>query len=233
MLQNQIQRLTSQFPRRSLLVLLRNLLQRIPLKPIDVNCIYFLEYAGLPSAKTSFRRGRGEIRRATLDDLNGITMLQNTPQAFVKRFQSDDHCAVAIVDGQIVGYEWFCANPLHAEERYSYQIGIPPDTIYAYDAFILPEYRLAGIWLKFKTIYLRRLMQTLGKRKIITMIDHGNCLSMNTHLRFGFRVVGCVFVVKLFGKSLFLGKHTSVRKRAQPDRMLLAETLEHGEAKEF
>jgi L-amino acid N-acyltransferase YncA len=209
------------------------LLLRIPSKPIDINCVHFLEHTGIPSGKTSFRRGRGEIRGATMDDLNGITTLQNTPQAFVRRFQSNDYCAVAIVDGHIVGYEWFCVKPFHMEERYSYKIEIPPDAIYAYDAFILPEHRLAGIWLKFQTIYLRQLMQALGKQKVVTMIDHGNRLSMSTHLRFGFRVVGRVYVVKLFGKSFFLIKHSSGGKLARPDRMSLAGTLERGEAKEL
>src|SRR5712692_7368884 len=83
-----IQEQMSLFQRRSLLVRLRNLLQRIPYRPIDINCLYFLEYAGLPPRETAFRRLRGEIRGATLDDLDGITRCQSTTHAFLKRIQS-------------------------------------------------------------------------------------------------------------------------------------------------
>ncbi len=220
------------FPRRSLLVRLRTLLQRIPFKPVDINCLYFLEHVGLPRRETVFRQVRGEVRGATLDDLHGITRCQNTPHAFLKRFQSNDHCVVAVVDGHIVGYEWFCDKPFHLEERYSYKIEIPPDAIYAYDAFILPEHRLAGIWLKFKTVYLRELMQGLRKRKIVTMIDHGNRMSMSTHLRFGFRLVRRVFVVKLFGKSIYLGKKVCGEKRTPDSQISFTRTLGRSKAKE-
>ena len=228
-----IQEQMSLFQRRSLLVRLRNLLQRIPYRPIDINCLYFLEYAGLPPRETAFRRLRGEIRGATLDDLDGITRCQSTPHAFLKRFQSNDHCVVAVVDGHIVGYEWFCDKPFHLEERYSYKIEIPPDAIYAYDAFILPEHRLAGIWLKFKTAYLRELMQALRKRKILTMIDHGNHMSMNTHLRFGFRLVRMVLIVKLFGKSFYLRKNVCGETLAPASQVSFARALGHSEAKEL
>lgn len=193
-----------QFPRHSLLVMVRNLLQRIPLKPLDINCLYFLEYVGIPRRDAALGRARCDVRSATTADLEGLAGCQNTPDAFLKRFDSNDHCVIALVDGRIVGYEWFCDKPAHLEERYAYKIEIPRSAIYAYDAYILPEYRLSGIWLKFKMVYLRELMQSLHKRKIITMVDGGNHLSMSTHLRFGFKLVRKVFILKLFGKTFFL-----------------------------
>jgi hypothetical protein len=66
------------------------------------------------------------------------------------------------------------------------------------------EHRLAGIWLKFKSVYLRDLMQRLHRQKIIAMTSDGNHISMNTHLRFGFELFRIIFVTKVFGKSNFL-----------------------------
>jgi GNAT superfamily N-acetyltransferase len=174
--------------------------------PLDVNCLCFLEYAGIPSRNRAFVGGRDGtvVRDATLKDMEGIAGCQNTPQAFLNRFHARDYCAVAVAEGRIVGYQWFCDHPCHVEERYSYRIALPPDTIYTYDAFILPEYRLTGIWMKFHSWYLRELMQRLDKKRILTMVDHGNLLSMNTHLRFGYRPVRKVLVTKAFGKSFFL-----------------------------
>jgi hypothetical protein len=68
-----------------------------------------------------------------------------TREAFLKRFQSNDHCVIAVVDGRVVGYEWFCDKPAHVEERYSYEIEIPRSSIYAYDAYIVPEQPLGNL----------------------------------------------------------------------------------------
>ncbi len=229
---DKIERQISRFPKGSVLSMVRNLLQRVPFKPLDINCLYFLEYTGIPRRDATSGRAPCEVRRATLKDLQGITECQNTPEAFLKRFQVGDHCVVAVVDGRIVGYEWFCDKLTHSEERYTYEITIPRSTIYAYDAYILPEYRLSGIWLKFKTVYLRELMQSLDKRKIITMIDHGNRMSMSTHLRFGFKLVRKVFVLKLFGKTSSLEKAVHREGLASPPQASFAKTVERDESDE-
>jgi len=229
---DRIQQEIGKFPRRSLLSKGRHLLQRIPFKPLDINCLYFLEYTGVPRRDAMFGRACCEVRRATLEDLRGITECQNTPEAFLKRFQSGDHCVVAVVDGRIVGYEWFCDKPTHSEERYAYKITIPRSAIYAYDAYILPEYRVSGIWLKFKTVYLRELMQLLHKRKIITMIDRGNRMSMSTHLRFGFKFVHKVFVLQLLGKTFFMEKAVHHEKSVSPPDVSFTRTPEKDESNE-
>ncbi|PYU11624.1 MAG: hypothetical protein DMG37_16100 [Acidobacteria bacterium] len=218
--------------KRSLLVAVRNLLQRIPFKPVDINCLHFLEYTGIPHLGTALPRTNCAVRRASLKDLPGMTECQRTPEVFLKRFEMKDHCAVAIIESRIVGYEWFCEKPSHLEERYAYKIEIPPDAIYAYDAFILPEHRLSGIWVRFKTTYLRKLMETLSKRKIIAMIDRGNYLSMNTHLRFGFRPIRTVFVCKLFGKSFFINRNAHNNKFPFSFRASFADALGRAEQKE-
>ena len=196
---------TRQLRRRPLLVNISSVLQRIPFKPLDVNCLYFLEYVGLPPQQASLLRGRAEVRRATRQDIEGLSTCQNRPLAFLKRFEANDSCAVAELDGRIIGYQWFCDRPFYIEERYSYRIEVPPDAVYAYDIFIRPEHRLAGLWFKFHCLYLRELMQRLNRQRIIGMVDYGNRLSMNTHLRFGFRLFRRVLVIKVFGQSVCVG----------------------------
>jgi GNAT superfamily N-acetyltransferase len=207
---------TCQLRRRPLLVILRSLLQRIPFRPLDINCLYFLEYDGIPPPHVHLLRGRAEVRRATLQDLEALTRCQDKRLAFLNRFKSNDHCVVAVLDGQVVGYEWFCDKPVYVEERYLYTIDVPPDAIYAYDVFILPEHRLTGIWLKFKSLYLRDLMQTLQRQRVIGTVDYANRISMNTLLRFGFRLFGVLFVFKVFGKAVFLRRNLRGAQVALP-----------------
>ncbi len=207
---------TSRLRRYPCFVVLRSLLRRIPFGPLEIDCLYLLDYLGLPPQHEKLLRGPAEVRTATLEDLEGLTRCQNRPQAFLNRFKANDYCAVALVDGRIVAYQWFCVRPSYVEERYGYPIEVPSDAIYEYDVFILPEYRLGGIWFKFHCLYLKELMEKLRRRRIIGMVDYGNRLSMNTHLRFGFRLFRRVFVIRMFGKSIFMGKALSGDECAYP-----------------
>src|SRR5262245_18494642 len=150
-----------QIRNRPFLVNLRSLLQRVPFAPVDINCVYLLEYAGRPPQSAALLRGPAEVRTATIEDIEGLTRCQNRPHLFRNRFEANDYCVVATVDGRIVAYQWFCARPLYREERYGYAIEVPPDSIYEYDVFILPEHRLGGIWFKFHCLFLRELMERL------------------------------------------------------------------------
>src|SRR5262245_16910334 len=195
---------TSQLCRRPFLVNLGSLLQRIPFRPLEVNCLYLMEYQGLPPRHAHLLRGPAEVRTATLQDLEGLARCQNRPRAFLNRFSADDVCVVAVVEGRVVAYQWFCLRPLYREERYAYELEVPSDAVYEYDVFVLPEYRLTGIWFKFHCVYLKELMERTHRRRILGMVDYGNRLAMSTHLRFGFRIFRRVFVVRLFGRSFFL-----------------------------
>jgi hypothetical protein len=195
-----------QVRRRPLLVNLRSLLERIPFKPVDINCLYFLEYSSVPPPHASFLRGRVEVRSATLEDFDGLVACKPIPRVFRQRFIANDTCAVAVLDGRIIGYQWICTKPVYVEERYAYKIPVPSDTIYTYDIFIVPDHRLAGIWFKFHSVYLREMMQRLHRQRIVGMVDYGNRLAMNTHLRFGFKLFCRVFIIKVFRKSFFITK---------------------------
>jgi hypothetical protein len=201
---------------RPFLLNVRSVLHRIPFKPLEINCLYFLEYVGIPPSHSTFLRGRAEIRRGTLEDLDGLTQCQDKRRTFLSRFEANDHCAVAVIDGRIVGYQWFCARPRYVEERYACPIEIPPDAIYEYDIYIVPEHRLGGLWFKFHCLYLRELMERLQRKRVIGMVDFGMRLAMNTHLRFGFTLARRVVVIQIFGKSIRIGKDIRGDRASRP-----------------
>jgi len=199
-LRDRISRLQKEPP----FVILQTLLSKVPFQPVGVGWFYALQFNGVPMRNPRLKRGPGDVRGGTLGDIEGMARCENKrEEIFLRRLTNGDHCAVAIINDRIVGYEWFCDKPFHLEERYLHRVNIPSDAIYAYDAYILHEYRLRGLWLKFKE-YLADLMQKLGRNKIITMIEYGNRLSMNTHLRFGFKPYRSVLVIKFFGKKIFI-----------------------------
>ena len=192
------------------LIILQALLCRIPFRPVEIDLFYLLHFKNMPERSFLKARGPAKVRRGTLQDMEGLIRCQDKRDTFMKRFTIGDYCFIAIINEQIVGYEWFCAADHHIEDRY-YRIAIPPDAIYTYDAYILPEYRNTGIWLKFHE-QLIELMNELGKKIVITMIDYGNEPSMKSHIRYGYHPVRRVLSLNILGLRLFREKEINLKK---------------------
>ena len=179
---------------------LQRVLNIIPFTPFQVACFFQLKLEKFPSKRL---RGFGSIREGTLGDVDAMSSLENKEkQIFIDRINNGEYCVVAIYNNEIVGYEWFSDKTNHLESRFQYDLIIPSDSIYAYDAFILPKYRLRGIWLLFKKFIFEKMKQ-IDRETVITMVDYGNDSSLKTHVRFGFAVYKKVFFLKIFKKSFF------------------------------
>ncbi len=183
-------------------LIVQNGLRRVPGHPVALGKLCFLQLEGVPEVPASRLRGAATVRRGTESDLAALLALRNHPDLFLDRFAAGDHCVVAVVEGRIVGYEWFCVQPVHREGTWDYPIEIPPGFVYAYDAYVDPAYRNSGVWLRFKA-YLGTWMVNAGKRGVITFVDYGNWASLRTHLRFGFRPAQSVVALNILGVKLF------------------------------
>ena len=173
---------------------------------IRIGAFYLLEYSGCP-APTSVR-GPGKIRSGVLSDIEEMEALEQMGKGeiFQKRFSTDERCLVAVHHERIIGYEWFSEKATHCESRYSFVIPIPNDAFYAYDAFIHPDFRISGIWIRFQKEIGER-MKELGKERIITLIDSHNIHSLKTHLQYGFHVFKRVLHIQLAHKHFFREKY--------------------------
>jgi hypothetical protein len=188
------------------LVIFQKVLQKVPFTPVDVNCLHCLEYVCGPSGEPTRCPGEVEVRQGTPADLEKMTACQNFPERLPERFASNEHCVVATLGGEVIGYQWFCEKGSRIEERYSYAVEIPRDALYGYDAFVVAKYRRAKIWSRFHTGYLQGLLARLNRRRIIVMVDEGNTASMSAHLRLGYKLYRKVYVAKIFGKSSWFAK---------------------------
>lgn len=185
--------------------MLQGILGKLPFRPIGMGWSYLLALNNVSRVRSLSSRGRGYVRAGVPEDAQEMGRLEDKQELFLERFAEKEHAAVAIIDGKIVGYEWFSDKSLHVEARYSCKIDIPPNALYAYDAFVLPEYRIGGLWIKLK-VYSADLMQKLGRDQIIVLVDLENRLSLNTHLRFGFVPFRSVYTVRLFMKTFVMQK---------------------------
>jgi GNAT superfamily N-acetyltransferase len=191
-----------QLARTPPLLLTQKLVRRVPLRPIDVGKLCFLQLNSVPSVPPSMLRGHADVRFATADDLEALAQLQDKRALFEHRFGEGDRCVVALVDGRVIGYEWFSDGPVHRETGWDYPIAVPRGYVYAYDAYIDPAFRNTGVWLRFKA-YLAEWMTARGKRGVLTFVDYGNWPSLRTHLRFGFQPTESVLALRIAGLRLF------------------------------
>jgi hypothetical protein len=177
-------------------------LRRVPFVPVQFGILCFLQLDRTPEVPSAWLRGPGTVRAASLDDLEGLVACQAKRQTFIDRFAVGDHCVVALVDGRIIGYEWFSDRPTHREGNHGYLIRIPPGFVYNYDAYIDPQYRNSGFWIRFKA-YQASLMNAIGRERVLTFVEYGNCLSLKAHLKFGFRPIKEVVALRVLGLTLF------------------------------
>jgi GNAT superfamily N-acetyltransferase len=184
------------------LLLMQKLLRRVPLRPVDIGKLCFMQLNGLPKVSDAMLRGRADVRFATLDDLDAVARLQNRKPLFRQRLDEGDQCVIAVIDGRVVGYEWFSDHPVHHETGWGYSVTIPCGYVYAYDAYIDPAYRNTGLWLRFKA-FLADWMAARGRLGVITFVDYGNWPSLRTHLRFGFQPTESVLALRIAGLRLF------------------------------
>lgn len=184
-------------------LLLQSALHKVPFTPVSIHRFYLLECKDMTQMNHLPVRGPGYIREAELKDVDEMGELENKHELLRKRLLENDYGAVAIVNGKIVAYSWFSDKAVHLEARYRYKIPIPSDSMYGYDLYIHPKYRMTGLWIKFM-MYWDDLMRKRSRTTLISMIDYENRVSMNTHVRFGFRPFKDVYVVSAFGSRRYI-----------------------------
>lgn len=189
----------------SLLTLVQKILRRVPFVKLDVNCLNCLEYYPIERNVTTTDDAI-LVRAAIPTDRDGMVECGNFPERLPERFAANEHCAIGISGGKVIGYQWFCDKPFRTEERYGYIVEIPSDAVYGYDAFVVPNHRRSKVWTQFHTQYLGCLLASLGRNRVIVMVDQNNNVSMKAHLGLGYRLYRKVYIFVVFGKCLWIAK---------------------------
>lgn len=178
------------FLRKPRLLMLQTLLERLPFKPFDIALFYILHLVGAPKGLSDSHTC--SVRLAALEDIERLTQCINKAERFQARFKQGDRCILAVVDGKVVGFMWFCVNQYHIEGRYGYKVYIPSNTVYVYDEYVIPTYRRKGI-LKQLWLFLSNWMKVNSQHAVLIMIDFGNDISWEAHAKMGFYSLKRVF----------------------------------------
>lgn len=194
-------------------LILRALLQRLPGQPLRLESFQRYQRNGAPL--TDGCTADATVRVATSEDLDGLVACRDKRNTFIKRFACNDICLVASNEGQIVGYEWFSTRSEQIEERYGYAIPIPPDAIYAYDAYVAESARGQGVWTRIMAA-TGLLLKTSARQKLIAHIDLGNLESVAAHARLGFRPVRAYLYLRILGRSFLWSRDLAPNRIQRP-----------------
>ena len=110
--------------------------------------------------------------------------------AMAPRLQSErDFCFAAFHGGRLVNYAWYALESVEAEHSFGAGLKLPPDTIYMYKAYTVPEFRGRQIHGAALSRAAERFRQR-GIARMIAIVEFGNRASLRSHRKLGFRPAG-------------------------------------------
>ena len=137
-----------------------------------------------------------------------------------QRFAHGAHCLGTHRKGQLVGYMWYIRERYVEDEvRCDYVLAEPDTSVFDFDFYVLPQYRLGvgflGVWKGANDV-----LAAQGVRYTFSRMTRFNSASRRAHFRLGARRVGsCVFLqvgvieVMVATVAPYLGATFSQRQR--------------------
>jgi GNAT superfamily N-acetyltransferase len=113
--------------------------------------------------------------------------------SIAQRLQSGrDFCFAAYHGDRLANYSWFALDAIEPEHSFGAGLKLPPDTVYLYKAYTMPDYRgrqIHGAALSRAAEHFRQR----GLTQMIAIVDFANWASLRSHTKLGFRPAGRLF----------------------------------------
>jgi len=151
------------------------------------------------------------IRQASPNDLSKMLQCYDKKSEFIDRFSKGDLCFVGEYKGDIVSMVWICFKEYYVE-RDDFLFLLGEDGAFIYDGFTHPAHRMRGMHVYLLNDVIEFLSRK-GESKIYGHIDHENDLSMQTHIRFGFRVLEEISFLNFLGLRLHVIKNRQLNSK--------------------
>jgi hypothetical protein len=106
------------------------------------------------------------------------------------RFDQGAKCLGVYRKGELVGYSWFCFHSYKEDEvRCTYVLGVPAKSVFDFDFFVMPEFRLGigfmAVW-HCANLYLRER----GVDYTFSRLTRFNTASRRAHAHLGWKNIG-------------------------------------------
>ncbi len=150
------------------------------------------------------------VRQARPKDMDALNECWEKRELYEYRFKKGDVCVVAEVGAKVVGFVWFERKGLHREPDGSYSFDCRTDGVWVYDGYVVPSYRLKGVWVLLQE---KVVQVTNGAGPLYAINYVHNHRSIKAHLRYGYRIHMRVTQVKVLGYILTFEKNETGRLR--------------------
>lgn len=136
------------------------------------------------------------LRRAQRDEvLDGAAdpALELAPAIAECALARGDCCFGAFDQRRLVGYSWCSLQSTPVDERL--RVVVPPQALYRYKSFVLPEYRGRGLLAGLNRLTDRAFIDA-GKTTCVSYVDSHNFAMLRASARAGYRRVGFILLTE-------------------------------------
>ncbi len=177
--------------------LARSALERLGLNEhlaVRVSKVY--ELSAAPKAIRGFRDL--VVRRATLDDIAGLSSVDDTPRSLVEaRLQQGDIAYVGELNQTILSHTWLHKGDVFTEDaQFLARWRLAPGTVWSFNAAASPEARSSGLFVKVFVEALRSAFEIEGAARVQCLIRGSHASSIGLHEKLGFRRLGRVLSLR-------------------------------------
>lgn len=142
--------------------------------------------------------------RAIVEGDPEVAQMPAREEIKAQRFEQGAQCLGAYRKGELLGYLWYAQGRYQEDEvRCDYLVPDTASSIFDFDFFVLPKYRMGigfmGVWHGANLMLAER-----GIRHTFSRMTRFNVASRRAHARLGARCVGRAVFFKAWGAELML-----------------------------
>lgn len=143
-------------------------------------------------------RASDRVRLAGENDLEPLEAFAPRHGKHEDRLKCGDQCLVINAQDRIAGMQWIKRSRFHREEESGYSVLLPVHGVWTYDTKVDEEYRYRGVWIDLKNFESDFLRQK-GVTHAFCLVNRGNTLSLQSHLRMSAQILEEVIMLKVPG----------------------------------
>lgn len=190
--------------------------------------LYFYEFMAQP-IKTLPKLPQSLLKNLSFGEITpGCEELRHMParpEIISSRFNQGAICLGAYYKGVLSAYIWFCFQRYAEDEAHcTYELAEPETTVFDFDLYVLPEYRMGiafpGLWYG-----AGKYLEGRGIRYTCSRMTRFNLASRNAHLRMGSKRIGQAIFFQAWRVQLLLATippFLSLTWNPQSPRILLS-----------
>lgn len=133
-----------------------------------------------------------------------IGLMPVRPEIKVARFAQGARCLGLYRKGTLIAYIWLCFGRYHEDEvRCTYELAAPERSVFDFDLYVFPEYRMGTAFLAVWHA-ANEFLHERGVQFTFSRVTRFNLASRRSHTRLGARRVGQVLFLQAWTVELML-----------------------------